>query len=123
VKPWPLVILILAPGSSAINVWYFGLVSDVDWRSLYERALRLHRRAAQHSAAHVVSALNAALLRDRALWTPVGLDVLAPATGIGSWAWRAVPRRRGVSTTGHGWSGSAPEHAEMNAGMTGQRHA
>jgi len=45
-------------------------VTDFDWESLVDHAIHLHRRAAQHSAAYVVSALNAALPADRVPWTP-----------------------------------------------------
>jgi hypothetical protein len=48
-------------------------LQNFDWQSAYENAIGLRKRAAQHSAAHVVSALNAVVPADRAPWTPESL--------------------------------------------------
>ena len=55
----------------------FGRLQNTDWQTAYDRAIGLHRRAAQHSAAHVVSVLNAVLPADRSPWTAESLGNFA----------------------------------------------
>lgn len=51
----------------------YQMFSQVPWSKVYEAAIGYHRDAAQQTAAHVVSDLNAATPADRPRWTPESL--------------------------------------------------